>query len=40
MQLTIHAWNTEEDNNSFDCEYNEKLHRYFTSAKAIKSTSN
>ena len=37
MQLTIHAWNTEEDNNSFDYEYNEKLHRYFISAKAMPS---
>ncbi len=36
MQLTIHAWKA-EDNNSFDCEYNEKLHRYFISAKAISS---
>jgi hypothetical protein len=35
MQLTIHAWNTEKDNNSFDCEYSEELHRYFTSAQPI-----
>ena len=37
MQLTIHAWNTEKDNNSFDCEYREKLHRYFISAQPIPS---
>jgi hypothetical protein len=35
MQLTIHAWNTEKDNYSFDCEYSEELHRYFTSAQPI-----
>ena len=35
MQLTIHAWNTEKDNNSFDCKYSEELHRYFTSAQPI-----
>lgn len=37
MQITIHAWNTEKDNNSFDCEYNEKLHGYFMSAEPIAS---
>ena len=37
MQLTIHAWNTEKDNNSFDCEYNEKLYRYFISVQPIPS---
>ena len=37
MQLTICAWNTEKDNNSFDCEYSEKLHQYFISAQPIPS---
>ena len=37
MQLTIQAWNTEKDNNSFDCEYNEKLYQYFMSVQPIPS---
>jgi hypothetical protein len=37
MQISIHAWNTEKDNNSFDCEYNEKLQQYFTHAEPIAS---
>lgn len=37
MQITIHAWNTEKDNNSFDCEYNEKLQQYFMRTEPIAS---
>jgi hypothetical protein len=37
MHITIHAWDTEKDNNCFDCEYNEKLHRYFMCAEPIAS---